>query len=196
MDALKQKIKEEGRVLPGNILLVDQFLNQQVDPVLLHDMAEYWYDRFSAQKITKVLTIEASGIAIAVIVAARFGVPLLFAKKYTSTNVTKDSHEVNVYSYTKQQSYRVAVSKRLLDKNDSVLIIDDFLANGQALKGLLDLCVSAGAKVAGVGIAIEKSFQNGREAVRDYDVDISSLARIDALDADNGTIIFRDDADN
>lgn len=193
MEQLKAKIRKEGRVLPGNILLVDQFLNQQVDTELLLDMAEFWYERFKDKKITKVMTIEASGIAIAVFVASRFGVPLLFAKKYSSTNVTRESHEVNIYSYTKQVSYNVAISKRLLTSDDTVLIIDDFLANGQALKGLLDLCRSAGASVAGVGIAIEKAFQNGREAVKDFDVDISSLAIVEALDAETGEIRFSGD---
>lgn len=193
MEQLKAKIRKEGRVLPGNILLVDQFLNQQVDTELLLDMAEFWYERFKDKKITKVMTIEASGIAIAVFVASRFGVPLLFAKKYSSTNVTRESHEVSIYSYTKQVSYNVAISKRLLTSDDTVLIIDDFLANGQALKGLLDLCRSAGASVAGVGIAIEKAFQNGREAVADFDVDISSLAIIEALDAETGKIRFAGD---
>ncbi|HHU11682.1 MAG TPA: xanthine phosphoribosyltransferase [Clostridiaceae bacterium] len=193
MDALKARIRAEGKVLPGNILLVDQFLNQQVDPVLIHDMAEHWYAQFADKNITKILTIEASGIAIAVFVAARFGVPLLFAKKYSSTNVTRESHEVSIYSYTKQETYRVAVSKRLLTEDDNVLIIDDFLANGQALKGLLDLCRQAGATVAGVGIAIEKIFQNGRDAVKSYGVEISSLARIESLDTEMGSMTFAED---
>lgn len=193
MEQLKAKIREEGRVLPGNILLVDQFLNQQVDTELLLDMAEFWYERFKDKKITKVMTIEASGIAIAVFVASRFGVPLLFAKKYSSTNVTRESHEVSIYSYTKQITYSVAISKRLLTPDDTVLIIDDFLANGQALKGLLELCQSANAGVAGVGIAIEKAFQNGRDAVKDFDVDIASLAIVESLNAETGEVLFSGD---
>lgn len=190
MERLKQKIQEEGKVLPGDILLVDQFLNQQVDTDLLQDMAEYWYAEFKDKGITKILTIEASGIAIAVFVAARFGVPLLFAKKYSSINLTSDSHAAVVYSYTKQQSYRIAVSKRLLTADDKVLLIDDFLASGQAIKGLLSLCESAGAMVAGVGIAIEKTFQDGREAISESGVPISALARIDALDSSTGRVTF------
>jgi xanthine phosphoribosyltransferase len=190
VEALKRKIRDEGRVLPGNILLVDQFLNQQVDTALLRKMADHWYLHFLEKDVTKVLTIEASGIAVGVMVASRFGVPLLFAKKYASMNVTPDAHEVDVFSYTKQTTYRVSVSKRLLGPEDKVLIIDDFLARGNALKGLLELCGQAGAKVVGVGIAIEKAFQGGRRVVEDYGVEIVSLASIAELDGDRGIVRF------
>lgn len=190
MKAMEDKIRSEAHVLPGEILLVDAFLNQQVDVALLQTLADAWYERFGDRKITKILTIEASGIAIASIVAARFGVPALFAKKYDSHNLTGDRHETVVYSYTKCKEYTIAVSRRLLTADDHVLIVDDFLANGCALTGLIELVESAGATVAGIGIAIEKTFQPGGHMLREQGYEIYSMAQVKRIDVENDTVEF------
>lgn len=188
MKDLEERIKADGRVLPGNILLVDGFLNQGLDVELFDAMAGVWYRYFADEQITKVMTIEASGIAIAALVAKKFSVPALFAKKYDTVNLTSDRHQSSVYSYTKEKEYTIAVSKRLLTEDDRVLIVDDFLANGCALKGLIDLVESANASVAGIGIAIEKSFQEGPELIRSRGFKLCSLAKIVSLE--EGEIIF------
>ncbi len=182
MKDLEKKILNAGQVLPGNILLVDSFLNQGLDVELIDAMAETWYRYFEAEPITKVMTIEASGIAIAALVAKKFSVPALFAKKYDTLNLTSDRHQSSVYSYTKKKEYTIAVSKRLLTEEDHVLIVDDFLANGCALRGLIDLVESANASIGGVGIAIEKSFQKGPELIRATGVNLCSLAKIASLE--------------
>ncbi|NLC26388.1 MAG: xanthine phosphoribosyltransferase [Fastidiosipila sp.] len=181
MIELEQKIQTHGQVLPGDILLVDSFLNQGIDVELMEMMAESWHRYFQAEPVTKVMTIEASGIAIAVLVANKFSVPALFAKKYDTVNLTSDRHQSSVYSYTKRKEYSIAVSKRLLTEDDHVLIVDDFLANGCALRGLIDLVESADATIAGIGIAIEKSFQKGPELIRSSGVNLCSLAKIASL---------------
>lgn len=185
MREMEKKILEEGRILPGEIVLVDSFLNQQVDVEFLQKMADEWYAYFGDRKITKVMTVEASGISIATIVAMRFGVPLLFAKKYESYNLTGDRHQSTVHSYTKGKTYAISISHRLLTSEDSVLIIDDFLAKGSALNGLIDLVKSAGATIAGIGIAIEKTFQSGGRDLRQRGYEIYSLAQISGFDEDN-----------
>ncbi|NLW53292.1 MAG: xanthine phosphoribosyltransferase [Clostridiaceae bacterium] len=188
MKQLEERILADGRVLPGNILLVDSFLNQGLDVELFDAMAETWHRYFEDEPISKVMTIEASGIAIAALVARKFSVPALFAKKYDTVNLTSDRHQSSVYSYTKRKEYSIAISKRLLTEDDHVLIVDDFLANGCALRGLIDLVESAQASVAGIGIAIEKSFQEGPDLIRAAGFDLCSLARIASLE--NSEIIF------
>lgn len=188
MEKLEKRILADAQVLPGNILLVDSFLNQGIDVGLMEEMAETWYRYFQAEPITKVMTIEASGIALAALVAAKFSVHALFAKKYETVNLTSDRHQSSVYSYTKRKEYSIAVSKRLLTEDDHILIVDDFLANGCALRGLIDLVESANATIAGIGIAIEKSFQEGPELIRSSGVNLCSLAKIASLD--NGEIAF------
>jgi xanthine phosphoribosyltransferase len=190
MKALEEKILTEGRVLPGNILLVDAFLNQQVDIDLMKQMAEEWHSYFGERPITKILTLEASGIALAALVAERFGVPLLFAKKYESHNITGERHQSIVHSYTKQKTYKIAVSKRLLTSEDHVLIIDDFLANGCALQALVDLVTHAGAMLEGIGIAIEKTFQPGGQNLRERGYEIYALAQIKAFDEETNDVVF------
>ncbi len=185
MRAMEEKILEEGCILPGEIVLVDAFLNQQVDVNFLQKMADEWYEYFGDRKITKVMTVEASGIAIATIVAMRFGVPLLFAKKYESYNVTGDRHQSTVHSYTKGKTYAISISRRLLTEDDCVLIIDDFLAKGSALNGLIDLVKSAGAQIAGIGVAIEKTFQSGGHELRERGYEIYSLAQVSGFDEEN-----------
>ncbi|NLV98612.1 MAG: xanthine phosphoribosyltransferase [Clostridiaceae bacterium] len=188
MKKLEERILADGRVLPGNILLVDSFLNQGLDIELFEAMAETWYRYFENEPISKVMTIEASGIAIAALVARIFSVPALFAKKYDTLNLTSDRHQSNVYSYTKKKEYSIAISKRLLTEDDHVLIVDDFLANGCALRGLIDLVESAQASIAGIGIAIEKSFQEGPALIRAGGYNLCSLAKIASLE--NGEITF------
>ncbi len=188
MKKLEERILADGRVLPGNILLVDSFLNQGLDVELFDAMAKTWHSYFENEPISKVMTIEASGIAIAALVAKKFSVPALFAKKYDTVNLTSDRHQSSVYSYTKRKEYSIAISKRLLTEDDHVLIVDDFLANGCALRGLIDLVESAQASIAGIGIAIEKSFQEGPDLIRSAGFNLCSLARIASLD--NGEITF------
>lgn len=189
MKLLKEKIIKEGRVLEGNILKVDSFLNHQIDIELLNEIGKEFKRRFQGKDITKILTIEASGIAIAVIAAQYFNVPVVFAKKTESKTVNKDVYEGSVYSYTKAQHYRIRVSRSYISKSDNILIIDDFLANGQAILGLKEIIDAAGANLAGAGIVIEKGFQTGGGLLRDTGINIESLAIVDSMD--NGEIIFR-----
>lgn len=190
MEFMETKIKNEGQILEGNVLLVDKFLNQQLDIELLEQMAQAWKERFKDEKITKVVTIEASGIAIAVIAAKAFGVPALFAKKKASLNLDSNSYKAEVYSFTKQQSYTIAISQKLLNKDDRVLLVDDFLANGCAMEGLIQLVQEAGATIVGIGIAVEKSYQEGRGRLEAYSIPISSAARIQSMDAKTQHIEF------
>jgi xanthine phosphoribosyltransferase len=191
MELLKNRIAHSGRVRGNDILKVDSFLNHQLDIGLFQEIGREFQKRFADEKISKILTIEASGIGIACITAQYFhNVPVVFAKKFTAKNLNEDVYESKVYSYTKGASYLIRVDKNFLQAEDNVLIIDDFLANGQAVLGLLDLARQAGAKVAGVGIVIEKSFQEGRELVLKENVRLESLARVKSLE--EGKITFVD----
>ncbi|MCR5699789.1 MAG: xanthine phosphoribosyltransferase [Treponemataceae bacterium] len=190
MELLEQRIKEDGEVLPGNILKVNNFLNHQVDTNLLDKMGEEFVRLYGNVEVTKILTIEASGIAIAYPVARQLNVPLVFAKKHQSLNVNDDVYVTKVWSFTHKAFYNVVVAKKFLSKDDKVLIVDDFLANGNALNGLIDLVEQAGAKVQGVCIAIEKGFQDGGKLIREKGYRVESLAIVDKM-TDDGQIYFR-----
>ena len=192
MNFLEQRIAKDGIVRPGNILKVDSFLNHQMDISLLDEIGREFHRRFSDRPITKVLTIEASGIAIAYSVAREFGVPLVFAKKAKSVNIEGDVYLAEVESFTHKKKNQVIVSKKFLGPEDHVLIIDDFLANGCALRGLIAIAESAGATVEGLGIAIEKGFQLGGRVIRDLGYKLESLAIVKSMDAETGTITFRE----
>ena len=191
MNFLEEKILRDGVVKAGNVLKVDSFLNHQMDIPLLEEMGREFKRRFGHKPITKVLTIEASGIGIACFVAREFGVPMVFAKKSKSVNIDGDMYVAEVESFTHKNKNQVIVSKRFLDEKDHVLIIDDFLANGCALQGLISITESAGATVEGLGIAIEKGFQIGGRVIRNLGYDLHSLAIIDDMNAETGTITFR-----
>ena len=191
MNFLEERIMKDGIVKPGNVLKVDSFLNHQMDISLMDEIGREFHRRFADKPITKVLTIEASGIGIAYPVAREFGVPLVFAKKAKSINIDGDMYVAEVESFTHKNKNQVIVSKRFLNPGDRVLIIDDFLANGCALQGLISITESAGATVEGLGIAIEKGFQIGGRVIRNLGYQLESLAIVDAMDADNGTITFR-----
>ena len=192
MNFLEQRIAKDGIVRPGNILKVDSFLNHQMDISLLDEIGREFHRRFSDRPITKVLTIEASGIAIAYSVAREFGVPLVFAKKAKSVNIEGDVYLAEVESFTHKKKNQVIVSKKFLGPEDHVLIIDAFLANGCALRGLIAIAESAGATVEGLGIAIEKGFQLGGRVIRDLGYKLESLAIVKSMDAETGTITFRE----
>ena len=189
MKALEEKILKEGQVLPGNVLKVGSFLNQQVDAVFLKEMAKEARRLFESENITKVLTVEASGIAFATAVAMEMNVPMVFAKKHPSANVSGEQYSSMVYSYTHKKTYNVAVTKDFLSPGDTVLITDDFLAGGNALKGLIDIAKQAGAKIAGCCAEIEKGFQGGGDELRSLGYRVESLAIIESMD-ENG-ISFR-----
>ena len=191
MNFLEERIAKDGNVKPGNVLKVDSFLNHQMDVALLDEIGREFKRRFADKHITKVLTIEASGIAIAYPVAREFGVPMLFAKKSKSINIDGDVYVAEVESFTHKNKNNVIVSKKFLGPEDHVLIIDDFLANGCALQGLISIAQSAGATVEGLGIAIEKGFQNGGRIIRNLGYHLESLAIVDAMDAETGHITFR-----
>ena len=191
MNFLQERILKDGEVKPGNVLKVNSFLNHQMDIALLDRIGEEFYHRFKDKKITKVLTIEASGIAIAYPVARCFGVPMLFAKKSKTVNVDGDMYVAEVESFTHKNKNQVIVSKRFLTSDDHVLIIDDFLANGCALRGLISIVESAGATIEGLGVAIEKGFQPGGAQIRALGYRLESLAIVESMDDQNGTIIFR-----
>jgi len=189
MQILEEKILKEGKVLKGDILKVDSFLNHQIDIELLNKIGNEFKRRFQDKTVTKILTIEASGIAVAVIAAQYFKVPVIFAKKTESKTLDNEVYEGNVYSYTKAKQYKIRVSKEYINKDDSILIIDDFLANGQAILGLKEIVDTADANLVGVGIVIEKGFQKGGKLLREAGINIESLAIIDSL-YENG-IVFR-----
>lgn len=191
MNFLEERILKDGVVKPGYILKVDSFLNHQMDIELMERIGKEFHRRFGHLPITKVLTIEASGIAVAYPVAREFGVPMVYAKKTDSVNMDGERYVAEVESYTKKKNTRVIVSKKFLSPEDHVLIIDDFLANGCALQGLISIVESAEATVAGLGIAIEKGFQEGGERIRNLGYHLESLAIIDSMDAGTGTIAFR-----
>ena len=191
MNFLEERIVKDGVVKPGHILKVDTFLNHQMDIPLMEQIGKELHRRFAHLPITKVLTLETSGIAVAYPVAREFGVPLVYAKKTESVNMDGELYVAEVESYTKKKNTRVIVSKKFLSPQDNVLIVDDFLANGCALQGLISIVESAEATVAGLGIAIEKGFQEGGERMRNLGYHLESLAIIDAMDAETGTITFR-----
>lgn len=191
MKLLKDRILKDGIVKPGNILKVDSFLNHQMDITLINEIGKEFKRRFSDCPITKILTIEASGIGIASVVALRFGVPVVFAKKTQSVNLDGEMYTAEVESFTHKNINNVIVSKKFIGPEDKVLIIDDFLANGCALMGLIQIVSQAGATVAGIGIAIEKGFQPGGQIIRNLGYQLESLAIVESMDAKTGTVVFR-----
>jgi xanthine phosphoribosyltransferase len=192
MNFLEERIIKDGIVKEGNILKVDNFLNHQMDIALMEEIGKEFHKRFSDKPITKVLTIEASGIAIGYAAAKYFGVPLVFAKKAKSVNIDGDMYTAEVESFTHKNKNQVIVSKKFLSENDHVLIVDDFLANGCALQGLIAIAESAGATVDGIGIAIEKGFQIGGRIIRNLGYHLESLAIVDGMDAETKTVVFRE----
>ena len=193
MKLLEERIRKDGLIKEGNVLKVDCFLNHQMDVELFNRMGEEFRRLFPGEKINKILTIEASGIGIACIAAQHFGnAPVVFAKKSESINLDGDTYCTKVESFTHKRVYDVIVSKKYLGPDDHVLIIDDFLANGCAVLGLIDLVQSAGATIEGVGIAVEKGFQTGGKLLRDKGIHVESLAIVEAMDAKTGTIEFRE----
>ena len=192
MNFLEERIVKDGIVKPGNVLKVDSFLNHQMDIELLKEIGREFKRRFGDKPITKVLTIEASGIAIAFPVAAEFGVPLVFAKKSKSINIEGDVYLAEVESFTHKKKNQVVVSRKFLSPDDHVLIIDDFLANGCALQGLISITEASGATIEGLGIAVEKGFQIGGKVIRNLGYHLESLAIVDSMDAETGEIVFRE----
>lgn len=191
MELLKQRILQEGIVLDGNILKVDSFINHQIDPILANEIGREFYKRFKDLKIDKVLTIETSGIAFALFTAYHFNVPLIFAKKHSGKNMSGEVYSSQVYSYTKEKEYTISVSSRYISSGDRILLIDDFLANGQAILGLIDIAKQAGASVEGAGIVIEKGFQPGSKILRNQGIRLESLVVIESFH--DKKIIFRED---
>ncbi|WP_105111281.1 xanthine phosphoribosyltransferase [Streptococcus suis] len=188
MKTLEERILKDGQILGENILKVDSFLTHQVDFRLMKEMGQVLADAYRSKEITKVVTIEASGIAPAIYVAESLEVPMIFAKKHKNITMTEGILTAEVYSFTKQVTSTVSITSKFLSPEDKVLIVDDFLANGQAAKGLIDIIQQAGATVVGVGIVIEKSFQDGRQLLLDAGVPVTSLARIDRFE--NGQVVF------
>jgi xanthine phosphoribosyltransferase len=190
VEALKQKIREEGIVLSEQVLKVDAFLNHQIDPALMQQIGHEFAQRFAGQGISKIVTIEASGIAPAIMAGLELGIPVIFARKFQSLTLKDDLLISKVFSFTKQTESTIAISSRHLTAADTVLVIDDFLANGHAAKALIDLIQQAGARIAGIGIVIEKSFQEGRTLLESEGYRVESLARVAALE--NGQVRFLD----
>lgn len=191
MDKLKKMILERGEIKEGNVLKVDSFLNHQLDIEFLYQMGEELYKLFKDRNITKILTIEVSGIAIASMAALYFKVPVVFAKKSESLNLDNDIYKGKVISYTKNKEYQIMISKKYLNEDDRLLIIDDFLAEGNAMKCLIHLAYESGAAIEGIGIAIEKGFQKGGSYLREQGYNLKSLAIVDKME--DGNIIFRED---
>ena len=186
MKLLEERIKKEGKVFEGDVLKVDRFLNHQIDVALISELGAEWKRLYEGTEINKILTIEASGIGIACITALHFNVPVVFAKKTKTVNIASDVYTSKVESYTHKTTYDIIVSKEFLGSGDKVLIIDDFLANGKALEGLIALCKEAGATVAGIGIAVEKAHQPGGERIRSMGYRVESLARVKSMSVDGG----------
>lgn len=191
MKALEDRILQDGVVKDGQVLKVDSFINHQMDVQLFKQMAQQWKSDFSDAPINKIMTIEASGIGIAAIVAAEFGLPAVFAKKSQSINLDGSVYTTKIHSFTHQRDYDVIVSKKYIGPGDHVLIVDDFLANGCAVNGLIELCEAAGATVEGVGIAVEKGFQPGGAELRGRGYRVDSLAIVESMNAETGEIEFR-----
>ena len=192
MNCLEARIVKDGIVKEGNVLKVDSFLNHQMDPELFNEMGKEWKKRFAGKTITKILTIEASGIGIACIAAQHFGVPVVFAKKAKSINLDGEMYTAEVESFTHKNKNQVIVSKKFLNENDHLLLIDDFLANGCALQGLIQIANAAGATVEGIGIAVEKGFQAGGQIIRNLGYQLESLAIVEEMNWETGEIKFRE----
>jgi len=192
MNFLEERIMRDGIVKPGNVLKVDNFLNHQIDVALIDEMGREFHRRFADRPVTKVLTIETSGIAIAMAVAREFGVPLVFAKKSKSINLDGEMYVAEIESFTHKKTNLVVVAKKYISPDDHVLIVDDFLANGCALQGLISIVDAADATVEGLGIAIEKGFQEGGYRIRNLGYHLESLAIVDAMDPETGKITFRE----
>lgn len=192
MNFLEEKIIKDGIVKPGNVLKVDSFINHQMDIALFNEMGKEWKKRFEGKNINKILTIEASGIGIACIVAQHFDVPVVFAKKSKSINLEGEMYTAEVESFTHKNKNQVIVAKKFLSPDDHVLIIDDFLANGCALQGLISILQSSGATIEGIGIAVEKGFQVGGQIIRNLGYQLESLAIVESMNADTGEIVFRE----
>lgn len=193
MELLKERIRRDGKIKAGNILKVDSFLNHQMDINLFGEIGKEFKRRFADVEVNKILTIEASGIGIACIVAQYFDVPVLFAKKSKTKNIAGDVYTTTVESYTHGKVYDIMVAKEFLGKGDKVLLIDDFLANGKALEGLSALVRDSGAELVGAGIVIEKGFQVGGDVIREKGIRLESLAIVESMDETTGTIVFRGD---
>ena len=191
MNFLEERIVKDGIVKEGNVLKVDSFLNHQMDIDLFNEMGKEWARLFADRKITKILTVEASGIGIACVAAQHFHVPVVFAKKSQSVNIDGEVYSTKIESFTHKRVYDVIVSKKFLHPEDHILIIDDFLANGCALEGLIDIVNKAGASVEGVGIAVEKGFQKGGDLIRSKGIRVESLAIVESMDDKTGEITFR-----
>lgn len=191
MQLLKDRIRKDGKIKEGNVLKVDSFLNHQMDVKLFQEIGKEFKRRFADEEITKILTIEASGIGIACIVAQYFNVPVVFAKKSKSVNIEGEMYVAEVESFTHKCKNQVIVSKKFLNPEDRVLIIDDFLANGCALQGLISIVNEAGAKVEGIGIAVEKGFQDGGRIIRNLGYHLESLAIVESMNAADGSVVFR-----
>lgn len=191
MKLLEERIRKDGVVKDGNVVKVDSFLNHQMDIQLFDEMGKEWKKLFAEKKIDKILTIEASGIGIACIAAQHFQVPVIFAKKSESINLDGEVYSVPIESFTHNRTYNVIVSKKFIGAEDHVLIIDDFLANGCALEGLLSIVHDAGATVEGIGVAVEKGWQKGGKLIRDKGIQLESLAIIESVNVETGTMFFR-----
>ena len=192
MKILEDRILKDGEVRPGNVLKVDSFVNHQMDVSLFQEMGKEWRRLFDGKKIDKILTIEASGIGIAAVAAIYFdNVPVVFAKKTESVNIDGEVYRTSVDSFTKKKTYNVFVSKKYINPGEHILIVDDFLAEGNAVNGLMDLVEQGGAVVEGVGIAIEKSFQPGGEMLRKKGIQLESLAMVEKIDVESGEIVFK-----
>lgn len=191
MKLLEERIQKDGIVKAGNVLKVDSFLNHQMDIALFNEMGKEFKRLFSDVEVNKIMTIEASGIGIACIAAQYFHVPVVFAKKAQSVNIDGEVYSTKIQSFTHKRVYDVIVSKKYLSPDDKILIIDDFLANGCALEGLIDIVHAAGAQVSGIGIAIEKGFQKGGDMIRSRGIRLESLAIVESMDDQTGAITFR-----
>ena len=191
MELLTERIQRDGKIKEGNVLKVDRFLNHQMDVSLFHEIGKEFRRRFAGEEINKILTIEASGIGIACVAAEVFGVPVVFAKKTRTKNIAGDVYTTKVESFTHGRVYDIIVAKEFLGAGDRVLIIDDFLANGEALEGLSELVNLSGAKLVGAGIVIEKGFQVGGNLIREKGIHLESLAIVESMDEKTGKIVFR-----
>ena len=192
MQLLKDRIRKDGKIKEGNVLKVDSFLNHQMDVKLFQEIGKEFKRRFEGEEITKILTIEASGIGIACVVAEVFDVPVVFAKKTQTKNIAGDVYTTKVESFTHGRVYDIIVSKEFLGKGDKVLLIDDFLANGKALEGLAELVTKSGAELVGAGVVIEKGFQVGGDIIRSKGIHLESLAIVESMDEKTGEVVFRD----